>query len=216
MSSIQAIMQEHYSATFEKHGCTLQGVDWGDNVERGEIRYTKILELIDSSPFSILDVGCGYGELLNRIELSGSGSSNTEPHFAKLVSYTGIDLVQPMIDAAAAKYPKHTFIWGDFLSHEFTGTRFDYVACNGIFTQKLTAGIMDMDAASRAMIRKMFDLCDKGIVFNMMSSNVNFMAPNLFYKSPVETLAWVSSELSPHVRLDQSYRMFEYMVYVYR
>ena len=46
-----------------------------------------------------------------------------------------------------------------------------------------------MEAFARRLVRKLFDLCRYGIAFNMMSTRVNFMAPNLYYQNPVEMLA---------------------------
>jgi SAM-dependent methyltransferase len=159
--------------------------------------------MADERQCSLLDVGCGYGALL-------------EIDKKLTLDYTGIDMVEDMIRHGKTHHPDATFICGNFLDHTFTEGSFDYVICNGVMTQKLTASIFEMEDYARKIIRKMFSLSRKGIAFNMMTSYVNFMAPNLFYKNPSELLAWVMCELSPHVKLDHSYPLYEFMTYVYK
>ncbi|MDV7400003.1 hypothetical protein RZS08_51785, partial [Arthrospira platensis SPKY1] len=87
--------------------------------------------------------------------------------------------------------------------------RYDFVVCNGVLTQKLHHSIAEMTAYAHRLLRAMFAHADVGIAFNVMSTHVNFMAPNLYYRSPVELLAWCLQELSPRVRLDHAYPLFE-------
>ena len=200
---VSLLLRDHYAGGFSKHGCTSQGVDWGPHEDRALLRHQKTLEVIKSTPCSLLDVGCGYGALLDVAKQDG-------------LDYTGIDIVAEMTAKGRERHPQACFIDGDFLGHPMAEKAFDYVICNGILTQKLTASIADMDTFSKKIINKMFACARKGIAFNLMSTHVNFMADNLFYKSPLETYAWVTQNLSPFVRLDHTYMPFEYMVYVYR
>jgi hypothetical protein len=62
----------------------------------------------------------------------------------------------------------------------------------------------------------MFSLARHGIAFNMMSSHVNFMAPNLYYKNPLEITAFCATELSRRFRVDHAYPLYEFTMYVYR
>lgn len=93
MHPISELLKSHYSSTFALHGESPQGVDWGTNLEFVRGRHRAILELIESeNQFSILDVGCGYGALLETLEARGM----------KAV-YTGIDVVADMIFSAKAR-----------------------------------------------------------------------------------------------------------------
>ena len=93
---------------------------------------------------------------------------------------------------------------------------FDYVVCNGILTQKLDVPGLAMDQFAARLIRRLFLLCERGIAFNVMTTKVNFFSNNLYYRNPSELLAWCMNELSPYVKLDHSYPLYEYTVYVYR
>jgi SAM-dependent methyltransferase len=153
---------------------------------------------------SLLDVGCGYGGLLTHARAKGLA-----------LDYTGVDVSENMIRHAQETLPEATFFVGDILELAGQGD-YDYVVCNGILTQKLTASIRDMNAFAQRLVEKMFALCRQGIAFNVMSSNVNFMADNLYYRSPIELLGWCYTAVTPHVRLDHAYPLYEYTVYLYR
>src|SRR5262249_8830373 len=130
------------------------------------------------------------------------------------LDYTGIDVAENMIRWASANVPGGRFIHGDVLAHEFAGP-FDYVVCNGILTQKLQAPGLEMDRFAARLIRRLFALCRRGAAFNVMTTKVNFFANNLYYRNPAELLAWCLSEVTPHVRLDHAYPLFEYTMYLY-
>lgn len=202
-------MRAHHDRVFSEHGATPRGVDWGVNEADLTLRYDKLLDLVLrgrtlGGRASLLDVGCGYGGLLNRIQELGLE-----------IDYTGIDFVEAMIVEAKTRYPGADFRCGDIFEAKDIGT-YDYLVCNGIMTQKLDASIPQMDKFARSLIRRMFELCSEGIAFNMMSSRVNFMVDNLFYRSPVEMLSWCMTELTPNVVLDHAYPLYEFMMYLYK
>lgn len=209
MYSISQNLKDHYRKTFLKHGASSEGVDWGPDPSKALIRNSKMLEVLrpvgqnERRP-SLLDVGCGYGALAELIKLNKID-----------VDYYGLEIVPEMVKFAKKKHPEAKFFEGDFL--EFSGGNFNYVVCNGILTQKLFASNSEMKRYSQSMIKRMFDFCDDGIVFNMMSTHVNYQSENLYYQNPVEMLAWCISELSPQVKLDCTYELwFEYSLFVYK
>lgn len=208
-TNITQLLSEHYGRKFAEHGACPEGVDWGPNPEDHILRLSRMLAVADLGlqpgiRQSILDVGCGYGSLLDLLHERGLD-----------LSYSGIDVCGPMIEAARARHADCSWLVGDVMNLE--GERqFDYVVCNGVLTQKLGATIRDMDHFLNVVVTKMFELCRVGVAFNVMTTHVNFMVPNLYYRNPVELLAWCMSELTSRVRLDHAYPMFEYTVYLYR
>lgn len=205
--SIIEAYRRHYADSFARHGASSRGVDWGEQPDV-DIRYGKMLEVIEAGGAaarpSILDVGCGFGGLLDYAERRGLQ-----------LDYTGIDLVPEMIEHARNAHPSARFTVGDVFSMS-ERQDFDYVVCNGILTLKLEASILDMDRFSRQLIRKMFSLARRGLAFNMMTSHVNFMVPKLYYKNPLEMIAFCATELSRKFRVDHAYPLYEFTIYVYR
>lgn len=204
---ISKALGEHYADKFSAHGPSSRGVDWGDDEEKLHLRYDKMLQVIalsDQKGLTLLDVGCGYGGL--REYALGKGIQ---------FNYTGIDIAGNMIEWAQTKLTGAEFIQGDALNYEF-GRTFDYVVCNGILTQKLETPGLEMDLFAAQLIRRMFSLCEVGVAFNVMTTKVNYFANNLYYRNPSELFAWCLSEISPHLKLDHSYPLYEYTVYLYR
>lgn len=210
VKAISQDMRSHYSQKFTEFGATSKGVDWGRE-EDLNLRYYKMLAIINRDIFNskktitLLDVGCGYGGLF----------IYAQQHELPL-QYTGIDVATNMISWAKENVHTAEFIEGDFMQHDFGQKRFDYVVCNGILTQKLGASLLDMEVFAKGLIKKMFDVCERGVAFNIMSTYVNFFAPNLYYKHPSDMLAYCLSEISGKVKLDHSYGLYEYTTYLYK
>ena len=200
---------EHYARTFAEHGATARGVDWGTE-ESVRLRYDRMLAVADGpkvegdAPPRWLDVGCGFGGLYGYAR-----------ELDRAIDYTGIDVVAPMIDHARGRFPEATFLCDDVFAIG-AARSFDYVVANGILTQKLETTIAEMDDFARRLIVHLFTLCDRGVAFNVMTNRVNFMAGNLYYKSPVEMLEFCLSHVTRHVRIDHAYPLYEYTVYLYR
>jgi len=205
---ISAALGAHYGRTFAEHGATGEGVDWGPDPADHRLRLDRMLAVTEigrqpDAAQSLLDVGCGYGSLLDVIKERGLE-----------LSYTGIEICDAMLDSARARHPDAEWLGGDIL--QTTGERgYDYAVCNGVLTQKLAVSQRDMDAFLKAVVTRMFRMTRVGIAFNVMTTHVNFTAPNLYYRNPAELLAWCMSELTPRVRLDHAYPLFEYTLYLY-
>jgi len=121
-----------------------------------------------------------------------------------------------MIDHAAHALPDASFLCGDVFEYA-PPERFDYAVCNGILTQKLETSTAAMDAYAERLIKKMFSLCRRGIAFNVMSTSVNFVAENLYYRDPADLLTWCLAKVTNRVRLDHLYPpLHEYTLYLYR
>ena len=207
MDSISKSLREHYEKTFQQYGATSKGVDWGESEESQYLRYEKMLAVIERGQTevpTILDVGCGYGGLLDYVYKNEI-----------VLQYTGIDIAENMILWAREAFPKATLIAGDIFETEII-QRFDYVVCNGILTQKLDVAGLIMDEFASRLIRRMFELCLNGIAFNVMTTKVNYFSNNLYYRNPAELLSWCMTEITPHVRLDHAYPLFEYTMYLFR
>jgi SAM-dependent methyltransferase len=210
MDRVQEISEafvRHYADKVREHGPTAAGVDWRVDAN-AEIAYDKMLAVIREADRgrrpSLLDAGCGYGGLLGYARKRGID-----------LDYTGVDITPEMIEHGRRLYPDARFEAADLLAWPET-KRFHYVVCSGILTLKLAASILDMNDYFGRIVRRMFALADKGIAFNCMSNRVNYMEDKLYYRSPVEVLAFCLSELSTKVRLDHAYERFEFTTYVYR
>lgn len=86
-----------YSALVEKYGINVKSLDWGSR-ESQELRFKILSQLTDLNAKSILDVGCGLGDLYGWLEKNNIKTN-----------YKGIDITPKMIEKA-----KERFINTDF------------------------------------------------------------------------------------------------------
>lgn len=92
--------ENFYKTMLHEHGPTAKGVGWR-NLQEQWTRFDVMfegLELGGRDTVSLLDVGCGYGELLEWLW-------TRNPSWAQRVSYYGIDSHEAVIDAARDRYP---------------------------------------------------------------------------------------------------------------
>lgn len=212
MDRITEELKAYYSAAFSEHGPTPLGVDWGRE-EDVRLRYEKMLAVIGhcpgpllgsrKAPYTLLDVGCGYGGLCLYAREKGIP-----------LRYSGIDVAENMIEHGRRNVGEAEFILGDYLELK-PEERYDFIVCNGILTQKLSASQKEMDRHAHRLIRKMFDDCGLGIAFNVMTTKVNYFSNNLYYRNPAELLAFCLSDLSDRIALDHTY-LYDFTTYLYR
>ena len=120
-----------------------------------------------------------------------------------------------MIDHAKERNTDAKFEVGSILGLEGEGI-FDYVVCNGVLTKKFDLNVSEMNEFAKVLIPKMLKLSRVGVAFNIFSTQVNYFSDVLFYKSPIEMLAFCLSEYSNRVKLDHSYQLYEYTIYLYK
>ena len=207
MEDVTATLHDYYAKCFAEHGASPRGVDW-HNWQSLTLHYDKMLAVIEpelvGERISLLDVGCGYGGLLDHAERKGIS-----------MDYTGIDIVPAMIDHGRKHHPQASLATASVFEFD-PGRSFDYVVCNGALTEKLDVSIMVFDEFVRRAVRRMFELSRRGIAFNLMTTHVNFTAPNLFYKNPLEMIGFCTTELSRKFKIDHAYPHYDYTMYVYR
>lgn len=112
-----------YEASWKEHGRSVHALNWS-NAELADLRRRVLLEGLDHvkgpPTLSVLDVGCGFGDLLNI------------PGIARWMnSYTGIDFRPEFIEVAKSRF--HTenakFVIGDIMTTPVVGH--DVVLANG-------------------------------------------------------------------------------------
>jgi SAM-dependent methyltransferase len=91
---------------------------------------------------SMLDIGCGYGELLRFVELRGE--------------YVGIDLVSDFVLEARRRYPRERFEVADL---------FDYDDSKPDWS--LLVGVLSSVPTPRAVLSRAAELAQRGVIFDI-------------------------------------------------
>ncbi len=198
----QAVV-DHYERQLQRHGPTAQGMDWKDSASQ-ELRFDVLCSVCDLDGRSLHEVGAGAGHLVDYLAARGIDAE-----------YSGSDLSPAMIAAARQRHPQVRFRLLDILRAPELPLA-DVVVCSGLFHVKLD----HPDEAWReflwSMLRRMFTMCREAMSFNLMTDQVDFRSPTLYYADPAEVLEFCRRELSRYVALRHDYPLYEYTVHVYR
>lgn len=187
-----------YNGRFEKKGRDVSTVGWG-SIESQLLRFEMITRGLDLDGKSILDVGCGLGDLATFL----GKNVNT-------FRYTGIDVATRLIeDARSAHKAEHiSFISGDFLQVEPLGT-YDFVFCSG----SLNYRFQENEELARSFILKMTECAEEAVSINFLSTYVDFEQPINYHYSP-EKLFEYAKALSDHVSLFHDYSLREFTIQI--
>lgn len=190
---------DFYEQNIKTHGGGFGSVAWGSK-ESQEKRFVVLAQIDDLNQLKILDVGCGLGDFYGWLK-----ARNIDIH------YEGIDITPSMIQEAKKKYPGVRFKVQDILKEKEIDATFDYIFASGIFNRKIPE---HHSFVSNTIIR-MFDLCRRGIAFNIMSEKADFMEPEEYYADPGEMLN-ICLGLSRKVILRHDYMPHDFTVYIYK
>jgi SAM-dependent methyltransferase len=204
MRTIERKVADYYGGKVRIFGPTPRGVDWnGEDSQRLRFRQFDTLWAGDAG-FSICDLGCGYGALLEYLDREGTP-------FAR---YLGVDLSADMLEAAGA-------LWAADRRASFklqeTPVDADYVVASGILNVRLdTSETAWADYADR-LIEGLCRAARKGFAFNALTahSDASHKRPDLWYADPG---ALANRLIDPHrrrVRLLHDYPLFEFTILVW-
>jgi SAM-dependent methyltransferase len=187
-----------YTDRLDKLGTTVQALGWKDR-EQQYLRFEILADIGELDGKSVLDVGCGFGDLLGYLTEAG-----------KRVEYTGIDINPDIVSEARKRYPGVRFECQDLTEQRVDG-HFDYVIESGVFNHKLS----DNERFMRDMLSAMFDHCVSAVAANMMTSYVDYRDDHLFYYDPGEALGF-AKELSRFTSIRHDYPLYEFTLFVYK
>ena len=197
----------HYERCLQEHGTGPRAVDWKD--EHGATtRYDVMLDLLrtETEPVTLLDFGCGLGDLKHHIDARGLDH----------VHYVGLDVSPAYAEAARAALPGTTIHCMDVLQDDSALPDYDYIVMNGIFTRRQDLGHADMLAYLERLGSAVFAHARRGLAFNVMSAHVDWKSEDLFHPEVSELAGVVARAMSRHMVLRDDYGLYECTCYVYR
>lgn len=212
MDPISEKLSAYYSAALQEFGPTSRGMDWSNEAEHN-VRLNLMLRVAhcftETRPASVLDVGCGVGFLADRIdELC---------HDVDKMTYYGIDVSEPMIEAAKRRRPDREFLCQDILSMSTDLFSFDFVLMNGVLTERLDVDFQDMEIYARALLARAYAISNNAIAFNVMRPFGTEKVAKFFHWSFDDCLRFVTDKLSKHFIVNASYGIEqEYTVFVFK
>ena len=194
----------YYSGKLAEYGETPQGVDWNGK-ESQLVRFEQICKIIVNPiiPFSVNDLGCGYGALLNFLQ-------ERYPY----LTYYGIDVLDAMIHAAQSRHMAYANI--RFINAAEPDTIADYSMASGIFNVRLER----TDAEWHDYLRTTLDSLDQtsrlGFSFNCLTSysDEDKRRDYLYYADPCQLFDLCKRRYSRQVALLHDYGLYEFTILV--
>lgn len=169
---------------------------WNSN-ENQELRFEKLLGTCDFSNCSVLDIGCGRGDL----------KSYLDARFTN-VEYIGIDLMPEFLDEAQKRFGKEgTWLFGDAGVGELPEV--DYVLASGAFNYKL-----DHPTDFFHRLSRLWKLSRKGMAFNLLGKVYN--RASILQDYDPKKIEIFCKELSPKVKIIEGYLDSDYSVWIRR
>jgi SAM-dependent methyltransferase len=193
----------HYEEQLRRHGATAQGMDWKDESSQ-RLRFRLLAEVGGLAGATLHEVGCGAGHLADYLRDEQIGAR-----------YSGSDLSAEMIAAARQRHPDLEFTRRDVLEAD-PAERYDIVVCSGVFHVKLDHADSEWRDFVEKLVRRMYGMCERSIAFNLMTDQVDFRSPHLYYANPGEVLEFCRRELSRAVTIRHDYPLYEFTTYVRR
>lgn len=193
----------YYAQKLNAHGVTPQGVDWNSD-DSQQLRFSQLLQVIgdERAEPTILDWGCGYGALAQRLLADG-----------RPFRYVGFDVCTPMVEQARAdvRDPRCTFT-----DCEDGLPAVDYTVASGIFNVRLEASADAWKAHVSRTLARMAENSRRGFAFNMLTryADREKLRDYLYYADPGEYFRLCKERCSRNVALLHDYDLYEFTILV--
>ena len=202
-SGLQILVRDYYERKISQFGASPKGVDWNSE-ESQTLRFEKLTFLLDQKNcFTINDIGCGYGRLVQFLE---------DKSFD--YSYCGWDLSEKMITKAKMNHKDNSNV--EFLTGTKADKIADYTIASGIFNVRQIIS----DKIWLKYILKMLNNFDsfslKGFAFNCLSSysDEDKKKDYLYYADPIFFFDYCKRNYSKNVSLLHDYDLYEFTMIV--
>ena len=190
---------ELYNTRYEQYGRDIKTVGWG-NEEGQKLRFEVLFRGINPRGKTILDVGCGLGDMVPYLDEMTDGN----------FQYIGIDIAEKLIEDAQTRYhkPGIHFYTGDLFSVEVPVV--DIAVLSGALSFKTE----NMEAYAFATMEKMYAISKEAACLNFLSKYVDFELEKNQHYQP-ETVFAKAKTLSKSVNLIHDYPLYEFTIQVF-
>lgn len=190
---------KRYDERLKDHGADIKALASGTE-ERRRLRYQVLLEAGIKSGMSVLDLGCGFGDLYAYINEKGFS-----------VDYYGMDINERLIDEAKRRYPDANFLVGDVFEND-PGS-FDLILSTSTFNLPLEEE--DNYGFVERLFKKLYERSKVGFAVDFLSNYVDYESDEAFHYSPEKVFS-IAKQISKRVSLRHDHPLFEFCVYVYK
>jgi 2-polyprenyl-3-methyl-5-hydroxy-6-metoxy-1,4-benzoquinol methylase len=201
-------LSKHYDHLFLKYGNSPKSSQVSSN-QTNNVRFRILTEdILLSKNISILDFGCGIGNLykfLNKKNFKGT--------------YTGIDISKLQIAFAKKniKSKRALFYHQDIFEKKLT-KKYDYIFISGVFNNLISNNFKVLEK----IIKTLFKNCKIMMAFNNLSYYVDYYDKGLYYVKPEKIFEFCKKNISLMVKIRHDYVIkkntlpYEFTTFLYK
>ncbi len=160
-----------YEARLKEFGYSPETLGWGKH-GRQEIRFGVLAEgALADAKSSVLDVGCGFGDLYHFLTSHGWSGR-----------YTGIDIVPGLLDVGRQRCAGIDLRLADITEPESDLGHHDYVIASGVINAALE--VADNHAHITHLATRMAAHATRAVCIDFMNTYVDFQKPGSWHTDP--------------------------------
>lgn len=195
----RADIRARYGARFREFGYDPRTLGWHKGRQR--VRFAAALEAVGTQFASLLDVGCGFGDLFGYLKDRGWQGD-----------YLGLDICPELLDEGRKRFgPLGARFECLDLSSESLAISADVAVAIGIFNHRLKGDNLEFVAQ---MLHAMWAHSTQAVVVDFLSTTADRPRRELFH-ADADVILRMALGYSKRVRLDHSYMPFEFLVAIW-
>ena len=198
-------IDDFFRRKLQDFGPSAEGMGWRDRQAQW-IRFRQLIKVIEpTGSFSINDLGCGSGDLIQLLQ----------EEFPDRFLYTGYDALPEMVAAARKQYPVASVSFRALTSYDEIQTA-DYAVASGIFNVRNSSSDETWLSYILTTLHAMNESSTRGFSFNALTSYSDHdrMRPELYYSDPLFLFDYCKKNFSRNVALLHDYGIFDFTILV--
>lgn len=189
------LLIDSYNERLQKFGHSYKTLGWPRG--RHELRYYILLTQWNLENKSVLDFGCGFGDMCNYAK-----------KLSLNINYSGIDINEKLILEGKKAYPSVNLEVRDAFEQGLD-KKYDYILSSGVHNFKIKD--------NWSFIKKTFELYNQysinGFALNFLSSKVEYTLEDTYHSDPAQIVELAYS-YSNRIVLRNDYMPFEFTIFV--
>jgi SAM-dependent methyltransferase len=195
----RAETRARYATRYRELGYDPRTLGWHKGRQR--VRFAAALDAVGTRFGSLLDVGCGFGDLFGYLSDRGWRGD-----------YLGLDVCPELLEEGRKRYgPRGARFECIDLSSETLASSADVAIAIGIFNHRLKGDHLEFVAQ---MLHAMWAHSTQAVVVDFLSATADRPKPDLFHADS-DVILRMALGYSKRVRLDHSYMPFEFLAAIW-
>ncbi len=185
-----------YNNRFDIEGESIKSVGWKDK-ETQFLRFQMLFKNYNPKGKTILDVGCGFGDLIEYLDEITGGD----------FKYIRIDISSKLVEVAENKNCRDNckFYITDIFDERIKREGIDFAVESGMLSYKTE----DNESYAQAVIERMFTESADGAALNFLTSYVDFVLDKNYHFSPEKVFSW-GRKLTRFLSINHDYPLWEF------